>query len=365
MKRPVIDLDYLQNRLRELLAIPSPVGLTDEVVRYTCGQLDALGIDWELTRRGAIRGRLPGASGRPGRAVAAHLDTLGAMVRELKGNGRLAVSAVGTWSSRFAENARATLFTDRGRHRGTFLPLLASGHAFADQVDRQPVNWDQLEFRLDEHSAERDDLAALGVQVGDYLALDPGSEWLDNGYIVSRYLDDKAGVAALLAACKALLADDAALPIDFHPLFTISEEVGSGASAVLHGDIAELLSVDIAVCAPGQNSDERAVSIAAQDASGPFDYHLNRLLGELAAEHGVACRRDIYRYYRCDSGAALTAGCDIRTALIGFGTDATHGYERTHIDALRAVAELIALYAQCPPVAAREVVRDAGPPASP
>lgn len=360
MHKPEIDLDYLTRTLLELLAIPSPVGLTDAVVHYTGGKLKELGIPFELTRRGAIRATLKGRSSIPARAVVAHLDTLGAMVRTLKDNGRLGLMPIGTWSSRFAEGARVTLFTDDGSYRGTILPLLASGHAFNEQVDTQPVSWDHVELRIDEFCNERADLTRLGINIGDYIAVDPTPEILPNGFINSRYLDDKAGVAALLAALKAIKEAGVTLPIDFHPLFTISEEVGSGASAILHGDISEMVGIDIAIPASNQNSRERGVTIALQDGSGPYDYHLTHTLIRLCKEHDVEHQRDVFRFYHSDSAAALEAGNDIRTALLGFGADSSHGYERTHLSALQAIAEIVCLYVQTGPTVARDK-RELGP----
>ena len=343
-RMPPLDEAYLEETLLQLLAIPSPVGLTDAVVRYTAGRLDALGIPYEITRRGAIRATLRGQEKKPARAIVAHLDTLGAMVRELKDNGRLAVVPIGSWSSRFAEGGRLTLFTDEGQIRGTCLPLKTSGHAYGDDVDSQPNSWDHVEIRLDAPVASRADCQALGVHVGDWIAFDPQPEVQPGGYINARYLDDKAAVAVLLTVCKAIRDHGIVLPVDAHPLFTITEEVGSGSSAALHGDIAEMVSLDIAIAAPGQNTDERAVTICLQDMAGPFDYHLSHKLIRLAREHGITHRRDVFRFYRSDSAAAVEAGNDIRTALIGFGADASHAQERTHIDALRALAQLSLAY---------------------
>lgn len=351
---PPLDESYLEETLLQLLAIPSPVGLTDAVVRYTAGRLDALGIPYEITRRGAIRATLRGRERRPARAIVAHLDTLGAMVRELKGNGRVGVVPIGSWSSRFAEGARLTLFTDQGQMRGTCLPLKTSGHAFGDAIDTQPSSWDHVEVRLDHPLACEADLQAAGVRVGDWMAFDPQPELQPGGYINARYLDDKAAVAVLLTACKALRDSGAELPVDAHPLFTITEEVGSGSSAALHGDIAEMVSLDIAIAAPGQATDERAVTICLQDQSGPFDYHLSHKLIGLAQSFGIEHRRDVFRYYRSDSAAAVEAGNDIRTALIGFGADASHAQERTHFDSLRALGQLSMAYLMSEPVAARD-----------
>lgn len=354
MQKLPIDSEYLRQTLLELLAIPSPVGFTDEVVHYTGRRLKELGIPFELTRRGAIRATLKGETDRPACAVVAHLDTLGANVRALKDNGRVSLLPIGTWSSRFAGGARVTLFTDTGSYRGTILPLKASGHAFNEGVDTQPTSWEHVELRIDAFSESVSDLQALGIHVGDFVAVDPQPEITPSGYISSRHLDDKAGVAALLAACKALVESGISLPVYFHPMFTVTEEVGFGASAILDERISEMIGIDIAIPASGQNSRERGVTLAIADSSGPFDYHLTRQLIGLCQRHGIDHQRDVFPYYFSDSAAALRAGFDIRHALIGFGADSSHGWERTHLSSLHAVAELVTLYAQQGPVVARD-----------
>ncbi|MCF5082301.1 osmoprotectant NAGGN system M42 family peptidase, partial [Pseudomonas lactis] len=142
---PEPDLAYLQKVLLEMLAIPSPTGFTDTIVRYVAERLEELGIPFEMTRRGTIRATLKGQKNSPDRAVSAHLDTIGAAVRAIKDNGRLTLAPVGCWSSRFAEGSRVSLFTDNGVIRGSVLPLMASGHAFNTAVDEMPVSWDHVE----------------------------------------------------------------------------------------------------------------------------------------------------------------------------------------------------------------------------
>jgi peptidase M42 family hydrolase len=349
-----IDPVYLKDTLKKLLSIPSPTGLTDEIVRFTGEELRNLGIEFEITRRGAIRANLNGKLKSPDRAIVVHLDTIGCMVKQLKKNGRLGVVPIGHWSSRFAEGARVTVFSDNCRTKGTILPLKSSGHTFDEEVNDQPVGWEHVEVRLDLSYKEDSDLLRKGIYVGDFVAVDPRSEFTDNGYIVSRHLDDKAGVAALLAAAKAILDAGAELPVDCHLLFTITEEIGSGASAVLHQDVAEMLTVDNATPAEGQNSKEHGVTIAMMDSSGPFDYHLTHKLIELCHTHKIPHQRDVFLYYRCDSAAAIEAGNDIRTALLSFGVDSSHGYERTHIDALLSVSKLLTLYMQSNPTVMRD-----------
>lgn len=349
-KLPDPDLNYLQRLLLEMLAIPSPTGFTDTIVRYVAERLTELGIPFELTRRGTLRGTLKGRRYSPDRAVSTHLDTIGAIVREIYDSGRLGLSPVGHWSSRFAEGSRVSVFTDTGVVRGSVLPLLASGHAFNTAVDELPVSWDHVELRLDAQTSSIQDTQALGINVGDFVAFDPLPEFTENGFISARHLDDKAGVAALLTALKAVVESGLEPPIDCHPLFTITEECGSGAAGALHWDVSEFLGIDIAPVAKGQQSTEHTVSVAMQDSGGPYDYHLSRHLLHLADNHKIPVRRDLFRYYHSDAQSAVTAGHDIRTALIAFGCDATHGYERTHIDSLQAMTQLLTAYLLSPPV---------------
>lgn len=351
---PEPDMNYLRKVLLEMLAIPSPTGFTDTIVRYVAECLESLGIPYELTRRGTLRATLKGKRSSPDRAVSSHLDTIGAIVRVIQDNGRLGLAPVGCWSSRFAEGSRVSVFTDNGIVRGSVLPLMASGHAFNTAIDQMPITWDHVELRLDAYSATHADAEALGVNVGDFVAFDPLPEFTESGHISARHLDDKAGVAAVLAALKAIVDSKSEPLIDCHPIFTITEETGSGAAGALPWDVSEFVGVDIAPVAPGQHSSEHAVSVAMQDSSGPYDYHLSRHLLRLGQDNGLPVRRDLFRYYYSDAHSAITAGNDVRTALLAFGCDATHGYERTHMDSLAALSRLLTAYMLSPPVFASD-----------
>jgi peptidase M42 family hydrolase len=343
-----IDVDWMSQVLLELLRIPSPTGRTDVIMQHVGERLEEIGLPFELTRRGAMVGALEGNGGGLERAVVVHTDTIGCMVRRLKDNGRLTVVPVGTHSSRFSEGTRVSIFTDdpERTYTGTILPTKASGHAFGDEIDEHPHSWDHVEVRVDEKVSSAADLAALGIQVGDFVAQVAFPVITRSGFVTSRHLDDKAGVAAALAAFKAVIDDGHELPVGANLLITIAEEVGHGASSGLEHDVAEMLSVDSAVVAPGQHSTETGVTVAMQDMHGPFDYHLTRRLCRLGTDHGIEINRDVFRYYRSDVASALEAGAETRAALIGFGVDATHGHERTHLDSIVATAELLALYLQ-------------------
>jgi peptidase M42 family hydrolase len=355
MKLVYIDMDYTLDVLVRLLKTPSPTGYTDQVVRVVADELDKLGLPYELTRRGAMRVEIKGDQASPDRAIVSHLDTLGAQVKALKPNGRLEIVRIGHWSARFAEGARVIIFTRNNSYRGTILPLKASGHTYNEEIDTQPVSWQNLEIRVDEDVFSARALEDLGIAIGDFVAIDAMPEIAElSGYINSRHLDDKAGVAAMLGAAKAILDNGIKPAVDTFLLFTISEEVGSGASSVLHGDVAEMVTVDNGTVAPGQNSLETGVTVSMADMVGPFDYHLTNKLIDLAADFGIPFQRDIFRYYRSDSASAIESGNDIRTALICIGVDASHGYERTHANSILSVAQLLTVYMQSPPTVERD-----------
>ncbi len=301
-----------------------------------------------MTRRGVLVADLAGQ--RPGadRAVAVHADTIGCMVKRLKDNGRLEVVPVGTHSARFAEGAHVTIFVDdiSTTYTGTVLPLKSSGHNYGDEVDTQGVGWPLVEVRVDEPVSSAADVTALGIQVGDFVALNADPVVTAGGYVKSRHLDDKAGVAALLAAVKAVVESDAVLPVSAHLLVTIGEEVGLGATHGLDTDVAEFIAIDNAVVAADNESREDCVNFGMQDSTGPFDYHLVRRLIAICRDFAIPHRRDVFRYYRSDAAPAIEAGLECRTALVGFGVDSSHGHERTHLDGLRRMAEFFALYLQ-------------------
>lgn len=344
---PRIDEAWMTEVLLQLLRTPSPTGRTDQVMQLIGEVIERdLGLDFELTRRGSLIATLPGEQDSPDRAIVVHADTIGMMVKALLPTGRLEVVPIGTHSSRFSEGARVTIFTDDRDtvHTGTVLPRKASGHAYDDEVDTQGVGWEHVEVRVDLDVRDADGLRAAGIRVGDFVAAHALPEITPSGFVKSRHLDDKGGVAAALAAFKALADAGIRPPVTAHLLVTIAEEVGHGAAHGLHGDVAEMISIDTAVVAPSQQSREDAVTVAMQDLHGPFDFHLARRLLRLGEELGIDVVRDVFTFYRSDVAAAIEAGAETRAALIGFGTDATHGHERTTVRAITDTARLVARY---------------------
>jgi peptidase M42 family hydrolase len=343
----VIERTQLQSTLLELLAIPSPSGFTDEVIRYVCCQLESMGVSYDMTRRGTVRARLPGGGstqGEPARAVVNHVDTIGAMVRRIKPDGRLLVAPIGYWSSRFAEGTRVTVFAENAVYTGTLLPTVTWGIHRDEGVATVPADWDHLELRLDQPVLDEAGTRALGIEVGDFIACDSRPEVLDSGYIVGRNIDNKAGVAAVLEAIRYIVEKKLVLPSDIYILFTVTETVGSGAGSAILPEVSELVTVDFASVPASEALTFDSLTIAYGDASGPYDYHLTAHLQELANDSDIPCQRRVLAASHNDAAAALAAGHDVRTAVVAYAGDATHSVERTHFSSLENMARLLVSY---------------------
>jgi len=345
MSLPPIDEKYLQNILVDLLNIPSPTGFADAAIDRVAAALDELGLAHARTRKGALTTTLAGKRTDAPRALTAHADTLGAMVKEIKANGRLKLTKIGGFAWNTVEGESCQVFTRSGKIvNGSLLLTQASGHVYGKAVNETRRDDENMEVRLDERTSSAAETRELGIEVGDFVAFDPRVVVTKSGFIRSRHLDDKAGVAAILAAAKALL-DAGLTPAQRTTLhFSNYEEVGHGAATGFPSDLAELVAVDMAAVGAGQTSDEFHVTICVKDSGGPYHHGLSNHLRSLADQHKIPYQVDIYPYYGSDAEAFWRAGGDVRAALIGPGVDASHNYERTHMDALIGTTHLILAY---------------------
>ncbi len=342
---PEIDLDTLVDWLVQLLRTPSPTGDTEAAMAVVAGWLRSLGLEPRHTRNGAVVATRPGHRNDRPRAATAHVDTLGAIVKEIKPNGRLAFDRIGGYPFYSVNGEYCMVRSASGRtFSGTALLVKSSVHVHRDPVADKEWKPEEVEIRLDAGVKSAEDTRALGVAVGDIIAWDPRVVVTEAGYVKSRHLDDKAGVAVMLAALKAMVEGDAApaQTVTFH--LSNYEEVGHGAAAGIPEDVAELIAVDMGALGQGLQGSEHAVSICAKDSGGPYDLGIRRRLESLAQQHGIPYYVDIYPYYGSDAEAALRSGGDYRIGLLGPGVDASHSFERTHRDGLRASAQLLLAY---------------------
>jgi aminopeptidase len=345
MPLPDIDTQYLLKTLSDLLNTPSPTGFAQRAIAYIEGALrESSDLEIHQTRKGALVVTWSGGRQDAKRGLTAHIDTLGAMVKEIKPNGRLKLTKIGGFAWNTVEGEGCTVFTEQGEMvRGSLLLTKASGHVHSNQVSELKRDDDTMEVRLDARTSNAEQTRALGIQVGDFLAFDPRME-ITNGFVRSRHLDDKACVACILAAVKAL--QDAGLTSSQTTvlLFSNYEEVGHGAAAGFPNDLAELVTVDMAAVGEGQASDEFHSTLCVKDSGGPYHYGLSQRLRQLAEDNRIPYKVDIYPYYGSDGEAYWRAGGDVAVALIGPGVDASHNYERTHLEALVATTQWILAY---------------------
>jgi putative aminopeptidase FrvX len=342
---PGIDLDYLVEFMVRLLNTPSPTGFAEKAVDLTAEALAAFPeIILSRNRKGALQAEWPGQAQDAPLGLTAHVDTLGAMVKEIKSNGRLRLSPIGGYAWNTVEGEGVTVFTASGRQvRGSILLSKSSSHVYGPQVRESKRDEETMEVRLDERTTKAEETRSLGIAVGDYVAFDPRVE-VTNGFIRSRHLDDKACVACLVAAVKAL-SDAGIRPTQrTHLLISNYEEVGHGAATGFPADLTELLAVDMAAIGDGQESDEFHATLCAKDSGGPYHHGFSQRLRQLAQENNIAHKVDIYPYYGSDGEAFWRAGGDVAVALIGPGVDASHNYERTHTEALIATTQWVLAY---------------------
>lgn len=345
MSLPAINQEYLVDFLVKLLNIPSPTGFAEPAIAFVEQELSQFKqLELSRTRKGALVAKWGVESDLPPIALTAHVDTLGAVVKEIKPKGRLKLSRIGGIQWPTVETEGLWIFTSKGEKiRGSVLIDTASGHIYSAAGSETPRNDEHMEVRLDARTLSEKETRELGINIGDCVAFDPRVE-VTNGFIRSRFLDDKACVANIVSALKSL-ADAGQSPArTTYFLISNYEEVGHGASAGIPADVTELVTVDMAVVGAGQESDEFSATLCIKDSGGVYHEGLNKKLRALAEHHGIPYKTDVYPFYGSDGEAFWRAGGDVALALIGPGIDASHNYERTHTDGLVATTNWILAY---------------------
>lgn len=345
MSLPAINQEYFVDFLVKLLNIPSPTGFAEPAIAFVEKELSQFKqLELSRTRKGALVAKWAVDNDLPPVAMTAHADTLGAVVKEIKPNGRLKLSRIGGLQWNSVETEGVWVFASKGEKiRGSVLIETASGHVHGAEGGKTPRDDEHMEVRLDVKTTSEKETRELGVNIGDCAAFDPRVE-VANGFIRSRFLDDKACVANLAAAIKSMA--EAGLSPARTVYFHISnyEEVGHGASAGIPSNVVELVTVDMAVVGRGQESDEFHVTLCTKDGGGPYHFDLNNKLRALAEKHRIPYKTDVYTFYGSDGEAFWRAGGDVALALIGPGIDASHNYERAHMDGLNATTNWIMAY---------------------
>ncbi|PTX58335.1 putative aminopeptidase FrvX [Melghirimyces profundicolus] len=345
-----VPVDAIVGHLVRLVRVPSPTGHAGEAIRYLKKRLTPYEGRLKLRHpaKGGLLVTLKGEDHSSHRYLTAHVDTLGAMVKEIKPNGRLRLTRIGGFNWHSVEGNYCTVETRTGRKvTGTILASHTSVHVYED-AGKQERKEENMEVRLDARVKNADEVRELGIEVGDFVSFDPRVEVTEAGFIKGRHMDDKASAAILLELILQVVEQNLTLPHTTHICFSTWEEVGFGANSGIPGPVREYLAVDMGAIGEGQTTDEFCVSICAKDSSGPYHYGLRKKLTELAEAEGLRYRVDIYPRYNSDASAAVRAGHDLIHGLVGPGVDASHAFERTHRDALENTYRLLYRYIQTP-----------------
>lgn len=323
----------------ELLQIDSPTGYTEKAALWLCDRLTEIGFVAKRTNKGGVMAELGGEGNAL--MLSAHIDTLGAMVAEIKSNGRLRLTNIGGMNANNAEAENARVYTRNGKvYQGTFQLCNASVHVNAD-YNKKERNYTTCEFVLDEDVKTKSDTEKLGIAVGDIVAFEPRTRISGDGYIKSRFLDDKLSAGILLGFAKYVADNNIALNRKVYLHFTVYEEVGHGCSASTPSDVTEILAVDMGCVGDGLTCTEKDVSICVKDSHGPYNYDMVSRLVAAAKKQNANYALDVYPLYGSDADAALSGGADIRHALIGAGVYASHGYERSHVQGVENTLKVL------------------------
>lgn len=337
-------LDYIMDKIVSLAKIPSPSGYTHKVIKYVEDIVKEFEVDYRVTNKGALIVTIDGIDNSVERTIAAHVDTLGAMVKGVKNDGRLVFDPIGRYIMNSIEGENCVIETIEGKtYTGTIQTIKPSVHIHRDAQDlaRKIEN---MEIVLDERVESNEDVEKLGISIGDYIFFDTKTLVTRSGFIKSRHLDDKASAGIILGVIKYMHDKNIVPSYRTNFFFSPYEEMGHGASASIPLNTFEFLAVDMGAPGSGQNSSEYCVCICAKDSSGPYDYEFRNRLINLCKENNIDYRIDLYPYYNSDAGAALRAGYDFKTGLIGTGIYASHAYERTHKDGVLSTAKLLIKY---------------------
>ena len=332
-------------RAVELLAIDSPSGYTRQAAEHVMGAYEAMGLRPEMTRKGGVMVCLnPEAPAEDGLLLEAHLDTLGAMVSEISGSGRLHLTSLGGMQPNNGEAENVRIVTRSGKiYTGTFQLKNASTHVNGEYASTKR-EYKTMEVVIDEEVSSREDVEKLGIMTGDVVCFDPRTVVTPSGYIKSRFLDDKLSAAILLELAAQVASGEIKPKRRVWEHITVFEEVGHGGSASVPEGVTEALSVDMGCVGDGLSCDERQVSICAKDSGGPYHYEVVSALIEAARRGGADFAVDVYPHYGSDVEATLSAGHDLRHGLIGPGVYASHGYERSHRKGVSSTLRLLAAY---------------------
>lgn len=341
-----IDMEYLLNMMKKYMDIPSPGGYTKIAIEEARLDFEKLGLKTVITKKGALIATLEGKNTEEEIIISAHMDTLGAMVKEIEADGKLKYKRIGGGCFGSIEGENCHIITESGREiSGSVMPRTASTHIYGQEVANLSRNENNMIIRIDEKVETKKDVLNIGINVGDFIYMDTRTKITESGFVKSRYLDNKLAVAMVFEVCR-YLKENKITPCCTTKFYISNyEEMGHGVSGNNISDkVKEMVAIDIAPVGKEQESSEYAVTIAAKDRKSVYDYELRRKLSGIAKENNIDYRVDVFNFYSSDATHVILQGGDFKFACIGPGVDSTHHYERTHFSAIENNVKLLVKY---------------------
>ncbi len=339
-----INIQKILETMKKYLDIPSPTGNARESILEIQKDFEKLGLNTKTTNTGALIATLNGQNDDEHMLISAHIDTLGGMVKEITNDGRLRYTRVGggSWSAVEGENCYIITRTSK-KIRGSIIPKMASTHIYGQEKANVSRDQTNMFVRIDEIVKSKEDVLRLGIRVGDYICMDTRTEITESGFVKSRYLDNKLAVAIVLEICRYFKENSLIPKHTTHFYISNYEESGHGVSFIPE-KTKEMIAIDVGIVGEGQESNEFSVSIAAKDRKSPYDYEFRNRLVDIAEENNINYVVDVYNFYSSDASQCMLQGKDVIFASLGPAIDASHHYERTHIDSIKNTTNLLIKY---------------------
>ncbi|MCS5422819.1 MULTISPECIES: M42 family metallopeptidase [Psychrilyobacter] len=336
-----IDWDYIMQLTEELMEIPSPGGLTYDGIDRCREEFKKFGLTPHMTKKGALIAQMDGEENGEVTMISAHIDTLGAMVKHIKPNGKLILNNIGGFSWNSVEGENLTIHTSKkGNYTGSLLPIKSSRHTYGEEVTTLVREQENVEVRIDEFTSSKKETEDLGISIGDFVSFDTRTTFTYNGFLKSRYIDDKVCIAQLFSYIKYLRDNDIKPKNKVYFYISNYEELGHGVS-VIPEDVDQFIALDIGLVSDYSNGDERKVNIIAKDSRTPYDFKLRQKLVDLCEEYQIKYTVDVHNRYGSDASIAATQGFDVNFSCIGPSVDSSHHYERTHKDGIIETVRLL------------------------
>ena len=338
-----VDEKFIVDCFSDIVKTPSPVGYYVKMNPVLEEYAAKFGKKVTYDNKSTAYITLEGEDNSKTVLVGAHTDTLGMVVRSIDPNGLIRVRQLGGLNFNSLEGESVTVHTRDGReYTGLFTCQSHSVHVFDDArtLERSEAT---MVVILDEKIKTRDDVKALGIRHGDFISIDPRCQVTENGYIKSRFIDDKAAIACCFGMLKYLTENNLKPKYKTVLAFPYSEEIGMGGTYV-PAEVSEYIAVDIGLIGPDYEGNEYAVSICAKDAAAPYDYELTNRIISYAEKAECDYVVDIFYHYGTDANAAVRAGNNLRAAAFGMAVWCSHGMERTHISGLVNTTNLLLAY---------------------